>query len=127
VCLEEVLFARGEEPSKFLVYWEVSVQVHADEGHSWYVPRTYKIRASLSLSKMNASIWMPKITNDEIRAVTKATKLMPCDPWAEPTLLVAEGVEALVVADMVEVVVVPVRGFRYRDMELCGEACSNRG
>ena len=70
---------------------------------------------------------MPKITNDEIRAVMKAIKLMPCEPWADPTSLVAEGVEALVVEDMVEIVVVPVRGVRYRDMELCGEACSTRG
>lgn len=52
---------------------------------------------------------------------------MPCEPWADPTSLVAEGVEALVVEDMVEIVVVPVRGVRYRDMELCGEACSTRG
>lgn len=125
--LEGVLFAGVGGPSTFLVYWKVSVEVHADEGRSWYVSRTYKIRASLSLSKMNASIWMPKITNDEIRAVMKAIKLMPCEPWADPTSLVAEGVEALVVEDMVEIVVGPVRGVRYRDMELCGEACSNRG
>lgn len=33
----------------------------------------------------------------------KATKLMPCDPWPEPTSLVAEGNGVLLaVADMVE-------------------------
>jgi hypothetical protein len=45
---------------------------------------------------MNANIWVPKMANDEIRAVINATKLMPCDPWAEPTMLVKERL----VADM---------------------------
>lgn len=58
---------------------------------------------------MNASIWTPKITNDETRAVTNATKLMPCDPWLSTTSLRidSEGLGALlVVADMVEYIVV---------------------
>lgn len=63
------------------------------------------MRASLSFSKMNASIWTPKMTSEEIRAVTNATKLMPWEPWPEPTglaSLVDEGLDALVVADMVK-------------------------
>lgn len=60
---------------------------------------TYKIRASFSLSKMNASICTPKITNEETRAVINATKLMPCEPWPSTTALVAEAVGALVAVD----------------------------
>jgi hypothetical protein len=64
---------------------------------------TYKIRANFSLSRMKASICTPKITNEETRAVTNATKLMPCDPWPSPTELEAVGLGVLLaVADMVE-------------------------
>lgn len=43
------------------------------------------------------------MTSDETRAVMNATKLMPCEPWPEPTLLVADGLGVLLaVADMVE-------------------------
>lgn len=74
---------------------------------------TYKIRASFSFSRMKASIWMPKITNEETRAATNATKLIPCDP-TESELAVGLGV-LLAVADMVE----SVSGTRYLREEAC--------
>jgi hypothetical protein len=46
---------------------------------------------------------MPKITSEETRAVTNATKLMPSDPWPEPAELPAVGLGVLLaVVDMVE-------------------------
>ncbi len=68
---------------------------------------TYYIRANLFLSSRKAKIWTPKMTNEAAKAVTNATKLIPCEPCAVPStsVLVAELVELVlvtvaVVADM---------------------------
>lgn len=43
------------------------------------VSGAYNMRASLFFSRINASIWMPKMTSEVARAVTKATKLIPSE------------------------------------------------
>jgi len=48
------------------------------------------------LNSIKAKIWTPKITNEVARAVRKATKLIPCEFWAEP---IPEAFVALGVAD----------------------------
>jgi hypothetical protein len=66
-------------------------------------PATYKMRANFSFSRMKASIWMPKITSEETKAVINATKLMPSDPWSSLELPEAVGLGVLLaVADIVD-------------------------
>lgn len=61
------------------------------------------MRANFSFSRMKPSIWMPKITSEETKAVINATKLMPSDPWSASELLEADGLGVLLaVADMAD-------------------------
>lgn len=66
-------------------------------------PATHKIRASLSFSKMKASICTPKMMADVAMAPSRATRLMPWELWPWPTAeeVVADGAEE-VVEDMME-------------------------
>jgi len=52
---------------------------------------------------------MPKITKEEIRAVMNATKLIPCDPWPEPRILVEVG-ERLAAVGVAEDMMKPSQG-----------------
>lgn len=61
----------------------------------------YYILASLSFSRMKTKIWTPKITNAVAKAVTKATKLIPCEPWADPVVAEVVSAGAEEVVDMV--------------------------
>jgi len=66
----------------------------------------YNIRANLFFSKINASIWTPKITNEVAKAVRKATRLIPSEPCAVPSTSVL-----VALAELVGEVVVDMVGF----------------
>jgi hypothetical protein len=63
---------------------------------------THNILTNLFRRSKKKPIWMPKTTSEAAKAVTKATRLMPVDPWAEPGPSGISDVDGAAVADAVE-------------------------